>query len=142
MNLEVVTPKGQAAVAEADEVTAPGVRGEFGVLPGHTPFVSALRPGVLTWKQKGGKKGVLAVGSGFAEVNGKDKVVVLTQYAASPDEIDAGETKRELEEADKALKEWKAPDPSVQGAASGPSREEIETRRAWAQARLDAKSAV
>jgi F-type H+-transporting ATPase subunit epsilon len=123
MNLEVVTPKGTAVTAEVDEVTAPGVRGEFGVLPGHTPFVTALRPGVLSWK-KAGKRGVLAVAAGFAEVNGKDKIVVLTQSSATPDEIDAAAVQKELEELDR----------------TGAPREDVEARRAWAQARLDARN--
>jgi F-type H+-transporting ATPase subunit epsilon len=134
MHIEVVTPQGSAVAAEADELTAPGVRGEFGVLPGHTPFLSALRPGVLSWKAKG-KKGVLAVGAGYAEVSGKDRVVVLTQQAATAESIDAAQAQRDLDEADRILKEWKPQE-------GGPSREEIEAKRAWAQARLDAKKAA
>jgi F-type H+-transporting ATPase subunit epsilon len=133
MQVEIVTPKGAALDAEADEVVAPGVRGEFGVLPGHTPFISALKPGVLTWKAKG-KKSVLAVGGGYAEVNGHDKVVVLTQRAATVEQIDVAATQKELDEADRAIKEWRP-------GESGPTREELEGRRAWAQARLDAKKA-
>ena len=50
--LDVVTPQRPALNAEVDEVTAPGVRGEFGVLPGHTPFLTALKAGMLTWRGK------------------------------------------------------------------------------------------
>lgn len=125
MKLEVVTPKGTAASVDADEVTAPGVRGEFGVLPGHTPFVTALRPGVLSWKQKGARS-VMAVGAGFAEVNGKDKIVVLTEQAATPDQIDAAAALKELGDAATTLT------PSADAQA----------RSAWAQARLDAKNAA
>jgi F-type H+-transporting ATPase subunit epsilon len=83
MHLEVVTPKGVAFSGEADEVIAPGVEGEFGVLPGHTPFLSALKAGTLTWR-KGGEKSSLTVGAGYAEVSGPtrgDKIVVLVQEA-------------------------------------------------------------
>jgi F-type H+-transporting ATPase subunit epsilon len=131
MQLEVVTPSGVAAAAEADEITAPGVRGEFGVLPGHTAFLSALKPGVLSWKSKG-KKGTLAVGPGYAEVNGKDKVVVLTQLAATVEQIDPAQAQKDLDEADKLLKDWKPTE-------GGPSRESLEGKRAWAQARLDTR---
>lgn len=134
MNLEVVTPKGSALAVDAEDVTAPGVRGEFGVLPGHTPFISALKPGVLKFRQKGGKLGVLAVGAGFAEVTGKDQVVVVAQAAALADQIDGAEAQKELDEADRALKEWRATE-------GGPTRESLEARRAWAQAKLDAKAA-
>jgi F-type H+-transporting ATPase subunit epsilon len=131
MQLEVVTPKGSPVTVEADEVTAPGVRGEFGVLPGHTPFVSALKPGVLRWKQKGGKPGVMAVGFGYAEVSGKDRVVILAQEAQLADAIDATLAQKDLDEAERALKD-----------ASGAAREDLDAKRAWAQARLDAKSAL
>jgi F-type H+-transporting ATPase subunit epsilon len=135
MHVEVVTPRGTAVSAEADELTAPGARGEFGVLPGHTPFVSALKPGVLSFRAKG-QRTVLAVGAGFAEVSGHDRIVVLAENVAKPDEIDAAQVQKELDEADKALKEWKAVE------AGGPSRGAIEARRAWAQARLDARAAA
>jgi F-type H+-transporting ATPase subunit epsilon len=145
MQLEIVTPRGLAVSAEADEVVAPGARGEFGVLPGHTPFIAALRAGVLVYR-KGGRREVLAVGPGFAEISGHDRVVVLTQAAAdtrSPEDrrepgvqgIDAQQAQRDLDEAERALKEGKS-------GEGGPSREELEARRAWAQARLDARSAA
>jgi F-type H+-transporting ATPase subunit epsilon len=137
VQFEVVTPKGTALTTEADEVIAPGVRGEFGVLPGHTPFLSALKPGVLQWKSKG-KTGVMAVGPGYAEVNGHDKVVVLTQQAAPVEQIDIAGAQKDLDEADRQLKEWRAPEA---GAAPGVTREELDAKRAWAQARLDAKKA-
>jgi F-type H+-transporting ATPase subunit epsilon len=80
MKLEVVTPKGTAVEADVDEVTAPGLAGEFGVLPGHTPFLTALKPGRLSWRGRGGE-GTLTIGAGFCEVDGKDRVIVLTQSA-------------------------------------------------------------
>jgi F-type H+-transporting ATPase subunit epsilon len=80
VKLEVVTPKGTAAEAEVDEVTAPGLAGEFGVLPGHTPFLTALKPGRLSWRGRSGE-GALTIGPGFCEVDGKDRVIVLTQSA-------------------------------------------------------------
>jgi F-type H+-transporting ATPase subunit epsilon len=83
MKLEVVTPKGTAVDADVDEVTAPGLAGEFGVLPGHTPFLTALKAGTLSWRTRSGA-GTLAIGPGFCEVDGKDRVVVLTQSADKP----------------------------------------------------------
>ena len=80
MKLEVLTPQKSAVNAEVDEVTVPGLAGEFGVLPGHTPFLTALKPGLLTWRGKSGS-GSLQIGNGYCEVDGKDHVVVLTQSA-------------------------------------------------------------
>ena len=49
--LEIVTPRGRALAASVDEVTAPSVNGEFGVLPGHLPLLAALRTGMVTYRQ-------------------------------------------------------------------------------------------
>jgi F-type H+-transporting ATPase subunit epsilon len=85
MQLEVVTPAGQAVSAEVDEVTVPGAVGEFGVLPGHTPFLTALRPGLLSWRGRA-SNGALVIGTGFCEVTADSaRVVVLTQSATKPE---------------------------------------------------------
>jgi F-type H+-transporting ATPase subunit epsilon len=127
MHLEIVTPAGTALATDADEVVAPGVRGEFGVLPGHTPLLSGLKAGVLVWRAvKGGRSGVLAVGPGYAEVDGHDRIVVLTQEAVTAEQIDVAAARQELEQAERALKESASTD--------------AEARRAWAQARIDARA--
>ena len=78
--LEIVTPKGRALTASVDEVTAPSVQGEFGVLPGHLPLLAALRTGIITYRD-GNESKRCAVGPGFAEA-GPDRLVVLTdEYA-------------------------------------------------------------
>src|SRR5439155_774892 len=78
-----------------------------------------------------GKRGVLAVGAGYAEVSGGDRIVVLTQEAQAADAIDAAQAQRDLDEAERALKESQ-PD----------GRAALEAKRAWAQARLDARVAL
>jgi F-type H+-transporting ATPase subunit epsilon len=118
MKVEVVTPEKAALSTDADELVAPGVRGEFGILPGHTPFVSALKPGVLM-ARKGQKRQLFAIGAGYAEVDGHDKIVVLTQTAVAAEDIDTAAAQRDLEHA---VKEGK------------------EAAREWAQARLDARN--
>jgi F-type H+-transporting ATPase subunit epsilon len=80
MHLEVLTPQKTAVSSDVDEVTVPGLGGDFGVLPGHTPFLTALRPGTLTWRGKA-SSGTLTVGAGYCEVDGKDKIIVLTDTA-------------------------------------------------------------
>jgi F-type H+-transporting ATPase subunit epsilon len=127
MILEVVTPQGSAISQEVEEVTAPGAKGEFGVLPGHTPFLSALRAGVLRFRA-GGQPRAWAIGPGYVEVTGGDKVVLLTRSSQRAEDVDLVQAKKELEEADAAAK--LAPD--------GAARAVAEDRRAWAQARIDA----
>ena len=80
IELEIVTPKGRALAESVDEVTAPSVQGEFGVLPGHLPVVAALRPGIVSFKQGSEVKRV-AVGPGFAEA-GQNKLLILAEEYA------------------------------------------------------------
>jgi F-type H+-transporting ATPase subunit epsilon len=85
--LTVVTPEGQAFQGEAEAVVLPGSEGEFGVLPGHEPFLSALRIGPLTIKKPGGEELHAAVSQGFAEVH-DDQVSVMVGTCEFAHEID------------------------------------------------------
>lgn len=96
IELEIVTPKGRALAATVDEVTAPSVQGEFGVLPGHLPIVAALRPGIVTYKQGSDVKRV-AVGPGFAEA-GQNKLLILAEHYAERQTIDPVVIRKELAE--------------------------------------------
>lgn len=81
MRLQVVTPQGEVVASDVEEVYIPGALGEFGVLPGHVPFLSAVKPGVLRYRGGGAGAGRLAVGSGLAEVGAGDQVIVLVEQA-------------------------------------------------------------
>src|SRR5947207_2650086 len=98
IDLEVVTPRGRVLAAEVDEVTAPSVEGEFGVLPGHLPMLVALRSGILTYRQ-GGEARRCAVGAGFGEV-GPHKLLVLTDEYAERESIDPVVLRKELADLD------------------------------------------
>jgi F-type H+-transporting ATPase subunit epsilon len=94
IELEIVTPRGRALAVSVDEVTAPSVKGEFGVLPGHLPMVAALRPGLVTYRQGNESKRV-AVGPGFAEA-GQDKLLILADDFADRASIDPVVIRKEL----------------------------------------------
>src|SRR5215213_7889475 len=96
IELEIVTPKGRALAASVDEVTAPSVQGEFGVLPGHLPVVAAIRPGIVSYKQ-GSETKKVAVGSGFAEA-GQNKLLILSDEYAERQNIDPVVVRKELSE--------------------------------------------
>jgi F-type H+-transporting ATPase subunit epsilon len=99
--LEVVTPDRLVLSTEAEVVVCPGVEGQFGVLPGHIPFLSALEIGEMYYKA-GGKTEYLAVSGGFAEVTG-EKVTIVAESAEKGREIDVERAKRALERAEKRL---------------------------------------
>lgn len=88
LSLQIVTPERPLVQEEegVEEVNAPGVGGDFGVLPGHTPMLVALRVGEAFYRL-GGRKRYLALGGGYAEV-GPDRVTILSQTAERAEEID------------------------------------------------------
>lgn len=99
--LEVVTPDRLVLSTQADVVVCPGVEGQFGVLPGHIPFLSALDIGEMYYKA-GGKTEYLAVSGGFAEVTG-DKVTIVAESAEVGREIDVDRAARAKERAEKRI---------------------------------------
>ena len=87
MLLEIVAPSRQVVRSEhVDEVIAPGSEGEFGVLPGHTPFLATLKVGMLSYRE-GAEWHHLAVEWGYAEV-GPDRIVILAEGADRAVDID------------------------------------------------------
>jgi F-type H+-transporting ATPase subunit epsilon len=92
--VEVVTPTGVVLDKEVEEVVAPGIVGEFGVLIGHTPMLTFIRPGVFSYLEND-KFVRFAVGSGFCEVL-KDSVSVLVDEAYKIEQLDAAEAQAEL----------------------------------------------
>lgn len=96
--LEIVTPKGPALKASVDEVTAPSVKGEFGVLPGHLPLLAALRTGLVSYRVGGDTK-KCAVGAGFAEA-GPTRLLILTDEFVEREAIDPVVVRKELAEVD------------------------------------------
>ena len=86
LNLEVVTPEGLLLREEVDEVIAPGEEGYFGVLPGHTPFLTTLGLGEITYRQ-GTEKRHLTCFWGFCEVL-PDRVNLLAEVGEKAEDID------------------------------------------------------
>jgi F-type H+-transporting ATPase subunit epsilon len=104
IQLEVVTPERRVIAEPVDMVTVPGLGGELGILPGHTPLISQLQTGVLTYVQEG-KSFPLHVSGGFVEVR-DDHVAVLAEVAERPEEIDAGLARLSRERLEKQLNGW------------------------------------
>lgn len=99
--LEVVTPTRLLVSEEVDEVTAPGIEGEFGVLPGHTPFLTALGVGELMYR-KGNETRYAAMFRGFAEVT-HEKATILAEEAEFAHEIDVPQAEAAKAEAEKEI---------------------------------------
>jgi len=97
MLLEIVTPDKLVMSQNVDYVGAPGLLGEFGVLPNHIPFLSALGIGSMMYKL-GGKSHYVFVSGGFAEISG-NKVTVLAEVAEKPEDIDIDRARKAQERA-------------------------------------------
>ena len=109
IKLEVVTP-GKIVVSEnAQIVMAPGVLGEFGVLPGHTPFLTELKTGAVHYTDLQGGEHVVFVSGGFAEAL-PDKVTILAESAERRRDIDIERARASAERAQKRLAEQRAKD--------------------------------
>jgi F-type H+-transporting ATPase subunit epsilon len=136
MRLSVTTPQGALVETDVDEVTAPGALGEFGVLPGHVPFLSALQPGVFVFRHKEESR-VFAVSEGVLEVaraEGGDKVIVLVSQALQAEEVDREAAEKEVARADAELAQW--------NKELGGEYKALVTQRAWAAARIAAATRV
>jgi len=104
IKLEVVTPEKSVVSEEAQIVMSPGSLGEFGVLIGHTPFLTTLKIGTIRYKDAGGTEKYVFVNSGFAEAL-PDKVTVLAESAERRKDIDVERAKAAMERAEKRMAE-------------------------------------
>ncbi len=104
IRLEIVTPSTDVVNEEAQIVMAPGSLGEFGVLEGHTPFMTALKSGDVCYTDTGGQERHVFVSGGFAEAL-PDKVTILAESAERRRDIDADRAQTALTRAEKRLDE-------------------------------------
>jgi F-type H+-transporting ATPase subunit epsilon len=101
LQLDIITPERGLLSEAVDAVTLPGLGGELGILPGHTPLISQLQTGVLSYTQ-GQTTRRLHVSGGFVEVS-SERVAVLAELAERPEEIDAARARTERDQAEKLL---------------------------------------
>lgn len=101
IQLAIITPERSVVSETVDAVTVPGLGGELGILPGHTPLISQLQTGVLSYTLNGVTHR-LHVSGGFIEVSA-DRVSVLADVAERPEEIDAARARLAREHAERTL---------------------------------------
>jgi F-type H+-transporting ATPase subunit epsilon len=101
--LSVVAPDRLVAELDVASLVAPGIAGYFGVWKGHQPMIAALKPGLIEYISTDNQNQYVAIGGGFAEING-ESVTILADDAHLATEIDVAKAEGELEEAMKALR--------------------------------------
>jgi len=102
IKLEVVTPEEYVIDEDVQIAVAPGSLGEFGVLIGHTPFLTTLKTGAMHYTDANGTERFVFVSGGFAEAL-PDKVTVLAESAERRSDIDVERAKTAMERAQKRL---------------------------------------
>ncbi|HTJ85614.1 MAG TPA: F0F1 ATP synthase subunit epsilon [Polyangiaceae bacterium] len=105
LKLEIVTPTGVAVSQNVAELTAPGVDGEIGLLPGHVALLAAIVTGTVSLKPVGGTADdttKYAVAHGVLEV-ANDKALLLTEKCAKKDDVDIVATRARLKEVGEEL---------------------------------------
>jgi F-type H+-transporting ATPase subunit epsilon len=85
-HFELVSPEKLLFSGDVEQVDVPGAEGDFGVLAGHAPMVSTIRPGILTVRGAGGEQKIVVLG-GFAEVSAAG-LTILADLADSVTDID------------------------------------------------------
>ena len=99
IRIEVVTPEKSVVSDDAQIIMAPGELGEFGVLSGHTPFMTSLKVGTVRYEDAGGTERYVFVSGGFAEAL-PDRVTILADSAERRKDIDIERAKAALERAE------------------------------------------
>ena len=102
IKFELVTPERMALSQDATQVVVPGLEGDFTVLPGHAPVISALRPGVVDATLPDASKARIFVKGGFVEVD-PQQLTILAERALDVEAMDAGTIAAELAAAEADL---------------------------------------
>jgi F-type H+-transporting ATPase subunit epsilon len=102
-HFELVSPQKIAFSGEVDQVDVPGAEGDFGVLAGHAPLISLIRPGVMTVYAAGEQTKVVVLG-GFAEV-GSGGLTVLADVATAVEDIDRAALQAQIADMEQGIKD-------------------------------------
>jgi F-type H+-transporting ATPase subunit epsilon len=103
IKVDIVTAERIVYSADVDEVIAPGVQGQLGILPHHAPLMTTLQSGELVVK-KGTQEDILAISGGFLEVR-PDHIIILADQAERAEEIDAARAEEARKRAEERLKQ-------------------------------------
>ena len=103
-HFDLVSPEKLLFSGEVDQVDVPGSDGDFGVLAGHAPIVSALRPGIMIVHVGGQAQRMIVLG-GFAEVSADGRLTVLADLADSVEDFDRAVLSERIAAQEEKVKE-------------------------------------
>ncbi len=132
VEFELVSPQKLVKSEPVEMVVVPGAEGDFGVLPGHSPLIATVRPGVIDIHEGGQVKESIFVAGGFAEVS-PDRCTVLAEEAVPVTDIDKDAAEKRLEDAKAALAKAEE-DPDGGTGAKTAAEKELKTAEAMVAA--------
>ena len=97
VEFELVSPTKLLASEPVEMVVVPGAEGDIGVLPGHSPLIATIRPGVIDIHEAGKIKDQIFVGGGFVEVS-RQRCTILAEEAIPVSEIELAQAEARLTE--------------------------------------------
>ena len=101
---ELVSPDRLLISEEVDMVVVPGTEGDFGVLHGHQPMISTVRPGILEVQNSGSDDRCIFVNGGFAEIT-SDRCAVMTEEAVPVEDLKRGDLEQRIKDAEEDAQE-------------------------------------
>jgi len=101
---ELVSPDHLLISEDVDMIVIPGGEGDFGVLVGHQPMISTVRPGILEVENAGAENRRIFVNGGFAEITG-DRCAVMTEEAVPVEELDRANLEQRIKDAEEDIQE-------------------------------------
>ena len=101
---ELVSPDRLLISEDVDMIVVPGTEGDFGVLLGHQPMISTVRPGILEVQNSGGEDRRIFVNGGFAEITG-DRCAVMTEEAVPVEDLKRGDLEKRIRDAEEDAQE-------------------------------------
>ncbi|TXL72104.1 ATP synthase F1 subunit epsilon [Vineibacter terrae] len=104
----LVLPERELVTTDADMVVVPGSEGDFGVLPGHIPMITTVRPGVIELHDDGKVTARYIVAGGFAEVT-PERCTVLAEEAQPLADVTADQLAARVRQAEEAVEDATAP---------------------------------
>ena len=105
LHFEFVSPERVLFSGDVAQVDLPGIEGDLGVLPGHAPMVTLLRPGIVTIMREGQREAVVVVG-GFAEM-GPAGLTVLAERAGAREDFDLDSLASDIKDTEEDVADCK-----------------------------------
>ena len=144
VQFELVSPERLILSTEVEMVVVPGTEGNFGVLPGHAPLISTIRPGTIDIYEGGAVTERIFIVGGIAEVT-PERCTVLADEAMAPDSLDRAALDAELQAVEGNLPSLRDHVARAAGTERGrllAELRQLERRQSVAQAKLQALSEI